>query len=202
MIAAIQAGGRSARMGEDKAWMPIQGRPMIEHVLQGAQPMAAQLAIVVNSANHKLVQYEQLARRWKAELLFDDHDFRGPLGGLETALRQYPNGESVLLLACDLPMISKAFLQCLQTIHLSENPELTVPLDAAERPQMLAAIYAASCLPQVSAMIAAEEFKMQWLQARVKTRAVRFAEYAHLTDAERLLRNVNTPADYQQIEMP
>ena len=200
MIAAIQAGGRSARMGEDKAWMPIQGRPMIEHVLHSAQRVAEQLVIVVNSANLKLAEYEQLARRWKAKLLFDSHDYRGPLGGLETALRQYPNGESVLLLACDLPTITAEFLQWLQTIHHSENPELTVPFDEAERPQMLAAIYAAACLPQVSAMLAAEEFKMQWLQARVKTRAVRFAEYAHLTDAERLLRNVNTPADFQQID--
>jgi molybdopterin-guanine dinucleotide biosynthesis protein A len=199
MIAAIQAGGRSLRMGEDKAWLLIDGRPMIEHVLAAAQTVAEQLVIVINSANPNLARYEQLAVQWETKLLFDLHDHRGPLGGIETVLQQCGGDESALILACDLPFLTAEFLQLLHTIHTAEQNDLTVPLDRAKRPQMLAAMYAASCLSQVSALLAAEELKVRWLQTRVKTRRVRFAEYEHLAQAERLLSNVNLPADFKDI---
>ncbi len=199
MIAAIQAGGRSSRMGEDKAWLLLDGRPMIEHVLTAAQPVADRLAIVVHPANPNLARYAQLAARWKTELFDDLHDYRGPLGGIETVLRQCVKEESALILACDLPFVTAEFLQRLGAIHTSEKHDLTVPLDPAERPQMLAAIYAATCLPQVSALLTANELKAQWLQARVNTRRVSFAEYSYLANSERLLRNVNTPEDHRHI---
>jgi molybdopterin-guanine dinucleotide biosynthesis protein A len=199
MIAAIQAGGRSLRMGADKAWLAIDGRPMIEHVLAAAQNVAERLAVVIHPTNPQRARYEQLAAHWDAALLFDAHDHRGPLGGIETVLQQCGADESALILACDLPFVTAEFLQLLRTIHAAEHNELTVPLDAEERPQMLAAIYAATCVPQVSARLAAGELKARLLQARVKTRRVRFAEYAHLALAERLLCNINTPAEYQAI---
>ncbi len=195
MIAAIQAGGRSLRMGEDKSWLPIEGRPMIEHVLAAAQTIAERLVVVVNPTNPNLPRYEQLAAPWDAELWFDLHNHRGPLGGIETVLRQCSADESALILACDLPFVTTEFLQLLRTIHAAEHNELTVPLDQDERPQMLAAIYAASCLSQVSALLAAEELKVRALQTRVQTRRVRWAEYAHLARAERFLRNLNARED-------
>ncbi len=196
MIAAIQAGGRSLRMGEDKSWLVLDGRPMIEHVLTAAQNVADRLAIVIHPANPNVERYVQLAAHWNAELLPDLHDHRGPLGGIETALQQCAEAEPALILACDLPFVTGEFLQLLRTIHSSEKYDLTVPLDQTERPQMLAAIYAAACLPQVSALLAADELKARLLQAHVNTRRVRFAEYSYLANSERLLGNVNTPTDY------
>jgi molybdenum cofactor guanylyltransferase len=195
MIAAIQAGGRSSRMGADKAWLPLDGRPMIEAVLRAAQPITDRLVIIVNAANPSVAKYEQLAARWDAELLPDLHDYRGPLGGIETALRQCSSNESALILACDLPFVTTEFLQQLQAIHTTQHYDLTIPLDAAARPQMLAGFYAQDCLTHVAAMLAADDLKTQLLQARVKTRCVRFEEYSHLTAAERLLHNINAPED-------
>jgi len=200
MIAAIQAGGRSLRMGEDKAWLTIDGRPMIEQVLTTARAVADRLAIVINPSTPNMAQYQQLAAAWQAEVIDDLHDYRGPLGGIETALRQCEEGESVLILACDLPFLSEAFLQLLAQIHQAEKSELTVPLDETGRPQMLAAIYAATCLQPISAMLAANELKARLLQKRVSTREASFAEYAHLPNAGRFLVNVNTLEDYQRIE--
>ena len=51
MIVAIQAGGRSSRMGQDKAWLTIDGRLMIEHVLAAAQTVAERLAIEIGRAH-------------------------------------------------------------------------------------------------------------------------------------------------------
>lgn len=197
MIAAIQAGGRSSRMGEDKSWLVLNDRPMIESVLAAAQGVTNQLALVINASNPNLARYEQLVAQWNAELLFDLHDHRGPLGGIETAL-QYSN-ETTLMLACDLPFVTTEFLRLLAEIHQAEQCDLTVPLDVAGYPQMLAAIYSAACLPQVSAMLAANELKVQWLQQRVNTRRVRWEEYAHLLNAERLLTNLNSQEDMRTV---
>lgn len=199
MIAAIQAGGRSSRMGADKAWLVIDGRPMIEHVLAATQTVAERLIIVIHPTNPQLAGYEQLATRWKAAVLFDEHDYRGPLGGIETALRQCSENEALLILACDLPFLSEEFLRLLTHSHHAGKGDLTVPLDEAGRPQMLAAVYAATCLPPISALLAADELKARLLQERVATREVSFAEYAHLPNARRFLVNVNTPEDYRRM---
>jgi molybdenum cofactor guanylyltransferase len=193
MIAAILAGGRNARMGADKSWLDFNGCPMIEHVLAAAQSVAEQLAIVIHSENPELTRYKQLAARWKAKLLFDLHDYRGPLGGIETILQQSGEKTDALILACDLPFMTAEFLQLLRKIHEVEKNELTVPLDQQGRPQMLAAIYAAQCQPMVSTLLSANELKVQLLQERVATRRVSWAEYAHLPKAEQLFININTP---------
>lgn len=200
MIAAIQAGGRSLRMSKDKAWLEINGRPMIEHVLAAAQVVAERLLLVVNPANAQLARYEELAMQWQAELLPDRHDFRGPLGGLETALQQSTGHEPVLLLACDLPFVTAEFLLLLRTLHDAEQNELTVPLDRAGQPQLLTAIYAASCQSHVTARLARGELKMRQLLNDVRVREVSFVEYAHLAGAATLLRNLNSPADLDHVE--
>ena len=129
MYAIIQAGGRSARMGEDKSWLLIAGQPMIEQVLVAAQNVAERCALVIHPNNPHLSRYEELAARWKAKLLVDLHDYRGPLGGIETALRQCDEREDALILACDLPFLTREFLTLLREIHETEKNELTVPFD-------------------------------------------------------------------------
>ena len=141
MIAAIQAGGRSTRMKTDKAWLMINDQPMIEHVLQTAQQVTEKIILVVNENNLRASDYQSLAAKYEATILPDAHDFRGPLGGIETALLQIQNEESVLILACDLPFVSSEFLQLLISIHQTNPAFLTVPTDASGRPQMLCAIY-------------------------------------------------------------
>ncbi len=195
MIAAIQAGGRSSRMGEDKSWLIIDGRPMIEHVLAAAQPVVNKLKIVINHANPNRARYENLAAHWQAELLYDSHDFRGPLGGIETVLQQCSAGEDALILACDLPFVTTEFLRFLCAIHATEKSTLTVSLDQANRPQMLAAIYSSVCLEPISKLLAANDLKARLLCEQVVTRFVSFAEYEDLPNAACLLMNVNRQED-------
>ncbi len=200
LLAAIQAGGRSARMGSDKAWLELAGQPLIEHVLAAAQPLADRLAIVISRDNSQPDPYAQLARQWRAALLYDLHDHRGPLGGIHTALRHAQPDEKTLVLACDLPFVTTDFLSLLQAMDRQGTAQtashgLTVPLDEAERVQMLAGIYGAACLPQVEQMLAEDVLRLDRLCARVRTRRVTFAEYAYLPGAEKFLRNLNTPAD-------
>ena len=165
--AFIQAGGRSSRMGTDKAWLEISGRPMIEYVLAAAQPVAASLSIVINRANPNADRYQELAAKWNARLLHDLHDHEGPLGGIHTALKACEENESALILACDMPFLTSEFLFFLCQQHQSQNPKskipnpksITVPQDDEGRLQPLAAIYDRACLPAIEELLAADRLK-------------------------------------------
>ncbi|MGH9755476.1 MAG: molybdenum cofactor guanylyltransferase [Blastocatellia bacterium] len=203
----IQAGGRSSRMKRDKAWLEIEGVPMIERVIASARLAVDGLGIIVNAANPRIEQYEKLAWYCDARLIFDMHDHSGPLGGIHTALAHCGANESALILACDLPFITTEFLSLLRDIHQAENPQpairnpqsITVPLDQSNCLQPLAAIYDQSLEATVEQMLAENELKVDLLYSRVPTRQVDFAEFAHLRDAERFFVNVNTPEEYQAL---
>src|SRR6266508_1959081 len=201
----IQAGGRSSRMKLDKAWLEIDGVPMIERAVAAAKPAAGRLGIIVNAANLQIERYERLAESRDARLIFDLHEHLGPLGGIHTALTHCGAEESALILACDLPFITTEFLSYLCNVHQGENPlvasrnpqSITDPLDQSNRPQPLAAIYDQSLEAVVSQMLAADELKVDLLHSRVPTRRVGFAEFSHLRDAQRFFINVNPPEEYQ-----
>jgi molybdopterin-guanine dinucleotide biosynthesis protein A len=200
----IQAGGRSSRMGRDKSWLEIEGHPMIERVTAAIRPVVERLGIIINAANPQIGRYRRLAESCDAELIFDLHEHRGPLGGIHTALTHCGPNESALILACDLPFISTEFLSFLCGIHQPTNPQstirnpqsITVPLDQSNRMQPLAAIYDQSCKEAVEQMLAANELRVDLLYSRVPVRRVRFEEFAHLPNAERFFINVNTPEEH------
>ncbi len=192
MLGAIQAGGLSSRMGQDKAWLTIDGRPLIEHSLAAIQPVVDTLAIVASASNS---DYRDLATRWQALLLEDRIPGCGPLGGIEAALRAAR--QDVLALACDLPFVTSDLLRKLRSIHELEKAEATVPIDASGRLQPLVAIYGRGCLSHIETMLDSGEYKVDLLFTRIPTRFVKFGEFAALADSDQFFTNINTPADYR-----
>ncbi len=204
LLAAIQAGGRSRRMGTDKAWLDVAGMPMIERVLAAAQPIAHRLALVISQTTLEQDRYLALAAKWQADLLIDPYDHCGPLGGIATSLQHCTEEECSLILACDLPFLTIEFLQLLVSHHsalrtphsaLDKTPHLTIPEDQTGRPQMLCGIYDADCFPYVEQLLGENKLRVDGLCRNVTTQSLRWTDYAHLADAEKLLLNCNTPND-------
>lgn len=201
-------------MNLDKAWLEIDGVPMIERVIAAARPAAGRLAIIVNAGNPQIERYQKLAESYDAKLIPDLHEHLGPLGGIHTSLARCQDGESALILGCDLPFLTTEFLTFIRDIHRPQNSQstsiqsgqsgqsgrapqsITVPLDQSNRPQPLAAIYDQSLETVVKAMISADDLKVDLLYSRASTRQVAFSEFAHLPEAERFFINVNTPEEY------
>jgi molybdopterin-guanine dinucleotide biosynthesis protein A len=181
----------------DKAWLEIEGVPIIDRVASATRPVVDRLGIIVSAANSQLERYRELAESWDAKLIFDLHEHRGPLGGIHTALTHCAVEEAALILACDLPFITTALLSFLSEIHARSNPQsVTVPLDSSNRLQPLAAIYNQSLATTVEQMLAANELKVDRLYSRVLTRQVGFSEFAHLAGAAHFFTNLNTPEEY------
>jgi molybdopterin-guanine dinucleotide biosynthesis protein A len=96
----IQAGGMSARMGEDKALKPFLGRLLIQRVIDRVTPIADELIVTTN----RPAEYEFLNLR----LVPDLKPGRGALGGLYTAIASAAS-PLVAVVACDMPFASQMF---------------------------------------------------------------------------------------------
>ena len=173
--AAILAGGRATRFdGRDKSALLVDGRTIREPQIEALAPLTDDLQIVMT----------------------DIVPGCGPLGGLHTALTAARH-ERLLLIAGDMPFVTTAFLDYL--LSLTAGADLVVP--QSERGyHPLCAVYTRACLEPAAARLADRRLKMLDLVGSVRARVVPIEDVRRFGDPDRLLANVNTPADYAGLE--
>ncbi|HLF37750.1 MAG TPA: molybdenum cofactor guanylyltransferase, partial [Anaerolineales bacterium] len=180
---AVQAGGRSSRMGRDKALLPLGGIPLIEHVLRRTAGLAEEVLITTN----RPADLVYLGVR----LVADREPGAGALPGLLTAL-EAAHGETVLLLACDLPFVCRPLLEHL--LSLAHEAQVVVP-QWKDNLEPLHAVYSNSCANAVRAAMQAGQPRVIDLLPRVTQRVVAEAEIAQFDPDGSSFFNVNTPQD-------
>ena len=178
---AILAGGQSTRFGgRDKSALLLDGRPILDHQIAALTPAVDEVLIVggPRATIHDIVPG------------------CGPLGGLHAALTAAHCG-AVLMVACDMPYLSTPFL----TYLLSFATEADIVVPQSERGyHPLCAVYTRACLEPVAARLADRRLRMRELVDSLRTRVVPVDEIRKFGDPDRLLANVNTPADYAGLE--
>src|SRR6058998_1400393 len=92
----VLVGGRSSRMGRDKACLPLQGRTLLEHVAAAVAAAAGSVTLVGSPERYQNLGFRVIA---------DSLPGCGPLGGIHTALGASP-ADWNLIVACDMPGIS------------------------------------------------------------------------------------------------
>jgi molybdenum cofactor guanylyltransferase len=103
----------------------------------------------------------------------------------------------VLLVACDMPYLSTPLLAYL----LSLATEADVVIPQSERGyHPLCAVYTRACLNPAAVRLSDRRLKMRELVDSMRTRVVPVDEIRRFGDPDRLLANVNTPADYAGLE--
>ena len=107
LSAVILAGGQSLRMGRDKAWLEIEGQPLLARLVDTVQALEIREIYISGRAG---VDYSRVHR----PVLFDRDPGLGPLGGIERAL-SVCDAPLLLVLAVDLPCMTTEFLQWLAT---------------------------------------------------------------------------------------
>lgn len=182
----ITAGGRSSRMGTDKAWLELDGRAIIEHVIAALVPVTTSVAIIANSADYARLGFPVFA---------DRETGIGPLEAVRTALAS-ANSSRIVLVGCDLPFVTAELFRFLLSIPGNHNA--VVPVGADRKLEPLCAIYRPEALHVVTDLIARGERKISILFDRLSTRIVAFDELRHLEGSELFFENVNTPEDYLQ----
>ncbi|MGI9061004.1 MAG: molybdenum cofactor guanylyltransferase [Ktedonobacteraceae bacterium] len=192
----ILAGGRSKRMGKDKALLPLPGHEQITFVDHAATLLATvgrEVLLVARDATSAL-DYVSLAH---VRIVTDQVPDQGPLMGLYSGLSaMHPATTHALVVAVDMPFVQPTLLTYLFT-QLQTDAILMPVVQSA--PQVLLAVYPRSILPIVEECLRQGRHD---LRALLKVAPVSYIEEAQLRQVDPQLRsfvNVNTPEELQAI---
>ena len=131
----ILAGGKNLRMGQNKAFLEVQGQRIIDRTKSLFVDLFDEVLLVANS----LPDYLDLNLRTVADLYRE----KGPLGGIFTGLfhASFPHA---FVAACDMPFLNRALISHL--VGLSPGYDIVIPL-TEDGLQPLHAVYSRKCLP-------------------------------------------------------
>jgi len=183
---AILAGGRSSRMGTDKSFVQVLGRPLIEDILAQAAGLGDETLIVTNRPD----DYAYLGVPLFTDVLPD----KGALGGLYSALHSATR-QHVLCIACDMPFVVRPLLDYL--IGLRLEADAIMPRLAGEA-EPFRAIYSRDCLGPIRAALDAGRMRVISFFPEVRVRYVDEVEIDRFDPGHLSFFNVNTPADLEQ----
>lgn len=195
----ILAGGRSTRMGRDKAWLTLDGLPLVERVAQRLLPLAGE---IVFSANDP-APFSALVARLPipARVIADAFPGAGPLAGLHAGLTA-ASCDAVLAVATDMPFVNRAVVEAM--VGLCEEPDAVVPRLSTEgfsepQPEPLHAVYRKSCLPAIEAALLANRRRMVSFLSDVRVCYVDEPLLREIDPTLTSFRNVNTPDEWAAI---
>lgn len=194
MNAFVLAGGRSSRMGSDKALLELNNRPLIAHALNLLRSVTP--APRICGSRPGLVTW--------ADVIPDNFPDAGPLGGIEAALAASTTDLN-LFLPVDLPNLPIEFLRHLIARAEDSNAVATIPT-LASRPQPLTAIYSRRLLPGIRAALASGNNKVMTAitqaAAALNQPIDEFAVESLTPSPEHWFRNLNTPSDLDLLRNP
>jgi len=181
---AILAGGRSSRMGTDKALLEIEGVPLIQRVHDILSTLFPHLILITDRPD----SYRFLGIPMAGDL----YPGEGSLAGIHAALSHAPT-DLVFVVACDMPFISPAVVRHL--CGLTDGCDAVVP-ESPDGIEPLHAIYRRSCLPVMEQMLSRGEKRIQDLLNQVQTCHLSWEELSHLPGARQSFLNLNTPQEF------
>ena len=198
--AFILIGGRSSRLGTDKAFVELGGETLaeraIENVRLGLSP--ERITMVAGSST----QFAIDAIGLQVPFIFDLHEGRGPLGGLHAALA-YSQTPWIFVLACDYPFVSPEMISLLAE-KIDDEFAAVVPEQEDGRMQPLCAFYdIATARPVADEILERPRVPppMHEIVSQLNPRIVRFDEYSHLDGAGNFFLNVNTAEDLERARL-
>jgi molybdopterin-guanine dinucleotide biosynthesis protein A len=176
----ILAGGKSTRMGRDKVFVSLDGKTLLARALEVARLVTADVRIVGDAAKFGAF----------APVVEDVFRECGPLGGIHAALRASA-AELNLMLAVDLPFVSRALLEYLITRARSADAIVTVAR-AGGRWQPLCAIYRREFVDVAEKALRQGRYKIDSLFDAPRTQAIEEDELKGRGFSAKMFRNLNT----------
>lgn len=188
---AVQAGGQSSRMGENKALKPFLGRPLIERVVRRIDSVADEILITTNEPG----AFDFLGIRQESDL----RPGFGPLGGLYTGLAA-ASLPTVAVVACDMPFANAPLLVASAGILLQEDADVVIAR-SPEGYEPLHAVYRRStCLPPIESALDSGQLRVISWFPKVRVRDLTHEELKRYDPEMIAFSNVNTPEEFAQAE--
>ena len=186
ITAAILAGGKSSRMGKDKAQLTYNGKTFLNRLITEFSSFD-EIIVSVASTLHPLPHIK---------FIQDENHDKGPLEGLRQVLKESKN-EFVFVCATDMPFVTKALPEYLAEFFCSDY-EIYVPT-VNGKPEPLCSVYKKSILPVIENQIKNDDLKLSHIFEAVPTKFIPI-EKSSLT--QKIFLNINTPQEYADLQKP
>jgi molybdopterin-guanine dinucleotide biosynthesis protein A len=175
----LLSGGKSSRMGNDKALKLLHGKTMIEHVITQLETEVDSVVIVSDHPNHA---------SFGKPVINDLIKNIGPAGGIYSAL-SHSITEKNFIVSCDMPYITSEGIRFL--INHSQDFEITFP--KLEYPQPLFGVYSKKCLPLWEKLIQSGQLSLRQLILHFKLNLLPVNDSNIYS--EKFFSNINSPSE-------
>lgn len=184
----VLAGGKSRRMGQDKTMMRLGGTPLVLRAAEILRPFVRRIALLAPADRYSDLGLPVVVDQWPGE---------GPLAAVCTGLRDSCERWNVFL-ACDLPLVSRQFMQLLVERIRATRSDAVVPR-TEDGWQPLSAAYHSHC--RTSFVQAIQEGRRNLIGAldEVRVEAITRDEMVSAGVSEGEFVNMNTPEDWARI---
>ena len=187
--AIVLAGGRSERMGQDKALLPRNGLTLLETVVDTLRPLVGEIVIVADRTD----RYGLPGCRTVGDAYLQT----GPLGGILTGLIALGPGTH-LAVACDMPALQPAVLRLLLDFATPEWDAIVPEIDG--RPEPLCAVYAEAAIPALQLFLEGGGRALHRALETLRTLRISEAEIRRHDPSLLTFTNLNTPADLERLQ--
>ena len=186
LTAFVLAGGKSTRMGEDKAFLQLKGRTLLDRALDTVRALTPEVIIV--GERSKFSRFGTVV-----EDVFRD---RGPLGGIHAALTAAATDLN-LILALDMPFVERSFLKYLAREASATDALVTVPRTEAGW-QPLCAVYRKAFGHLAENSLIQGQNKIDALFSDLKVFVIDDKDLERRGFSEAMFRNLNTRREFEQ----
>ena len=193
---AILAGGKSSRMGSDKAFLEYEGKKFITQIAEELSWFDER--IIARGGNSRFES--ALEREWTViPDIYPDH---GPMGGLHAALSACES-DALFVVTCDMPLIESELVrelcEWMQETDSGEERvdayDVVISVGEGGKIHPLCGVYRKSVLPVLEEQIISDQNRMMAALKKLRVKYVTVDTPAK----ERQLANVNTPEDYEKL---
>jgi molybdopterin-guanine dinucleotide biosynthesis protein A len=188
----VLAGGASSRFGRDKGLVELAGKTALQRACDLVGQAAGSAQVVALAQRYPDFRALIVADRWPGE---------GPLGGIITALRATASDKNGaawnLIVSCDMPFLTREWLEYLCTSALASDAEVVVPR-SEHGLEPLCACWRTSAADSLQRRFEDGVRKVTEAMKRLRTEILDETHWKRFDSAGRLFWNMNTPRDYQE----
>ena len=199
LACVVQAGGRSSRMGFDKATAPFLGQPLLERVLRRVSPAVSELAVTT-------VRPESLSFidgvRIDGLPVSVHRDLEGPAGamrGIASSLSA-ATGSLVAIVACDMPFVSAGLIAALADRVATDGLDVCVPRVSRGLEPLCAVWRRETALPLATRLLAEDSQRIRFLIDGLHAGFLDEADIIAAAGSTVCFENVNTPSEFALAE--
>lgn len=184
---AVLAGGKSLRMGEDKALLEYHGETFIERICEQLSFFDEKMI----ARGNRDVTSIYVEDDWT--MIADEYPEHGPIGGLHAVLKNC-SSDALFCVSCDIPLLSRELAKML-CAALTDDVEAVVAVTADEKVHPLCAVYRKELYKRMEKRILEDNNR---LMAMLKEFTIQYVYLDEGTSSQ--LLNVNTRNEYESIK--